>query len=42
MTYTVNDKQYVAVDAGGNGIIAGSGTAKQTYGSDLYTFALPS
>jgi alcohol dehydrogenase (cytochrome c) len=42
MTYTVNDKQYVAVYAGGNGIIQGAGTAKQKYGSDLYTFALPS
>jgi quinohemoprotein ethanol dehydrogenase len=42
MTYTVNDKQYVAVYAGGNGIEAGSATAKIKYGSDLYTFALPS
>jgi alcohol dehydrogenase (cytochrome c) len=42
MTYTVNDKQYVAVYAGGNGIAAGSATAKIKYGSDLYTFALPS
>jgi alcohol dehydrogenase (cytochrome c) len=42
MTYTVNDKQYVAVYAGGNGISAGSATAKVRYGSDLYTFALPS
>jgi quinoprotein glucose dehydrogenase len=42
MTYTVNDKQYVAVYAGGNGIAAGSATAKVKYGSDLYTFALPS
>jgi quinohemoprotein ethanol dehydrogenase len=42
MTYTVNDKQYVAVYAGGNGIASGSGDTKVTYGSDLYTFALPS
>jgi quinohemoprotein ethanol dehydrogenase len=42
MTYTVNGKQYVAVYAGGNGIAAGSGSTKVTYGSDLYTFALPS
>jgi glucose dehydrogenase len=41
MTYTVGGKQFVAVYAGGNGIAAGSGTAKQKYGSDLYTFALP-
>jgi len=41
MTYTVDDKQYVAVYAGGNGISAGFGTAKVKYGSDLYTFALP-
>ena len=41
MTYTVDGKQYVAVYAGGNGIAAGSGTAKVKYGSDLYTFALP-
>ncbi len=42
MTYTVNGKQYVAVYAGGNGIAAGSATAKVKFGSDLYTFALPS
>jgi alcohol dehydrogenase (cytochrome c)/quinohemoprotein ethanol dehydrogenase len=42
MTYTVNGKQYVAVYAGGNGISSGSGTVKVKYGSDLYTFALPS
>jgi PQQ-dependent dehydrogenase (methanol/ethanol family) len=42
MTYTANGKQYVAVYAGGNGVAAGSGTVKVTYGSDLYTFALPS
>ena len=42
MTYTVNGKQYVAVYAGGNGIAAGSGSVKVRYGSDLYTFALPS
>jgi quinohemoprotein ethanol dehydrogenase len=41
MTYTVDDKQYVAVYAGGNGIAASFGTAKVKYGSDLYTFALP-
>jgi quinohemoprotein ethanol dehydrogenase len=42
MTYTVGGKQYVAVYAGGNGIAAGSGDVKVKYGSDLYTFALPS
>ena len=42
MTYTVDGKQYVAVYAGGNGISAGFGTVKVKYGSDLYTFALPS
>jgi quinohemoprotein ethanol dehydrogenase len=42
MTYTVAGQQYVAVYAGGNGIAAGSGSAKVRYGSDLYTFALPS
>jgi glucose dehydrogenase len=42
MTYTVDGKQYVAVYAGGNGIAAGSATAKVKYGSDLYVFALPS
>jgi len=42
MTYTVDGKQYVAVYAGGNGLSASFGTAKVTYGSDLYTFALPS
>ena len=42
MTYTANGKQYVAVYAGGNGIASGSGDTKVTYGSDLYTFALPS
>ena len=42
MTYSVNGKQYVAVYAGGNGLAASFGTSKVTYGSDLYTFALPS
>jgi len=42
MTYTANGQQYVAVYAGGNGIAAGSGAVKVRYGSDLYTFALPS
>jgi len=42
MTYTVDGKQYVAVYAGGNGIATGSATAKVKFGSDLYTFALPS
>jgi len=42
MTYTVDGKQYIAVYAGGNGIAAGFGTVKVKYGSDLYTFALPS
>ena len=41
MTYTVDDKQYVAVYAGGNGVAASFGTAKVKYGSDLYTFAIP-
>jgi len=40
-TYESNGKQYVAVYAGGNSIASGSGTKKVTYGSDLYTFALP-
>jgi len=42
MTYTVDGKQYVAVYAGGNGIAAGSGSTSVKYGSDLYTFAVPS
>jgi alcohol dehydrogenase (cytochrome c) len=40
-SYEFDGKQYIAVYAGGNGIAVGSGTAKVTYGSDLYTFALP-
>ena len=40
-TYESDGKQYVSVYAGGNSLTAGSGTAKPTYGSDLYTFALP-
>jgi PQQ-dependent dehydrogenase (methanol/ethanol family) len=42
MTYKVNGKQYVSVYAGGNGIASGYGTVKVKYGSDLYTFSLPS
>jgi quinohemoprotein ethanol dehydrogenase len=42
MTYMVNGKQYVSVYAGGNGIASSFGTAKVKFGSDLYTFALPS
>jgi hypothetical protein len=38
----VDGKQYIAVYAGGNSISAGSGTAPDKPGSDLYVFALPS
>ena len=42
MVYSVNGKQYVAVYAGGNGLVSTSGTASNKGGSDLYAFALPS
>jgi alcohol dehydrogenase (cytochrome c) len=42
MSYSVDGKQYIAVYAGGNSISAGSGTAPDKPGSDLYVFALPS
>ena len=40
MTYAVNGKQYVAVYAGGNGIL-GSSAARTRARSGLYTFELP-
>jgi quinohemoprotein ethanol dehydrogenase len=42
MTYTVDNKQYVAVYAGGNGVVSFAGNTKAKYGSELYAFALPS
>ncbi len=41
VTYTANDKQYVAVFAGGNGIASLVGDTKPFYGSTFYAFALP-
>ena len=42
VTYKVNDKQYVAVFAGGNGIASLFGGSKPDYSSSFYAFALPS
>ena len=42
VTYKVNDKQYVAVFAGGNGIASIFGGSKPNYSSRFYAFALPS
>ena len=43
MTYSVNGKQYVAVYAGGNGLLSfGDPKFKVDPGVSLYTFALPS
>ena len=42
VTYKVNDKQYVAVFAGGNGIASLFGGSKPNYSSRFYAFALPS
>ena len=38
----MNDKQYVAVFAGGNGIASIFGGSKPNYSSRFYAFALPS
>jgi len=42
VTYKVNDKQYVAVFAGGNGIASLFGGSKPNYSSRFYAFAIPS
>jgi alcohol dehydrogenase (cytochrome c) len=42
VTYKVDDKQYVAVFAGGNGIASIFGGSKPNYSSRFYAFALPS
>ena len=42
VTYKVDDKQYVAVFAGGNGIASIFGGSKPNYSSRYYAFALPS
>jgi PQQ-dependent dehydrogenase (methanol/ethanol family) len=42
VTFTANDKQYVGVFAGGNGIASIFGGTKPFYGSTFYAFAIPS
>jgi glucose dehydrogenase len=41
MTFSASGKQYVAVFAGGNGIVSLFGKMKPRYGLSLYAFSLP-